>query len=159
MTFHPSQHGKPTDRPIRMWLALFLVLLLLAISLVVSAAPESAKSILSSGVGWSGNIREFETRDLGHWRSGRWVRTVHEGRGGWWWVIDDTWYPYAQVSYPYPDPYTPEPYKQPDVIGATLIGEMPARTFYWYYCDAANEFYPYVITCEHGWTRVRAPQQ
>jgi hypothetical protein len=158
MTDHPIQPGKPTDRPIPMWLALLIVLFILAISVAVSAAPEGAKSILSAA-GWSGNIRDFQARDLAYWRSGRWVRTVHEGRGGWWWVIDDTWYPYAQVSYPYPDPYTPEPYKQPDVIGATLIGEMPARTFYWYYCDAVNEFYPYVVTCEHGWTRVRAPQQ
>lgn len=158
MVILPHRDGKPTDRQILMWIAVFLALLILAIPLTVPAAPEDARSIRSAAPGWSGNIREFHARDMAYWRSGRWVREVHDGRGGWWWVIDDTWYPYAQVAYPYPDPYTPEPYKQPDVLGQTLIGQMPSYTFYWYYCDAANEFYPYVVACDPGWTRVQVPQ-
>ena len=116
---------------------------------MASAAPRDAVSI-HSAPGWSGNIREFHERDLHYWRSGRWVRTVHEGRGGWWWVIDDVWYPYAQVTYPHPDPYTPSPYKQPDVLGQIVAEHTLSHTFYWYYCDGANEYYPYVVSCERG---------
>jgi hypothetical protein len=156
MATHPLEHEIP-ERPIPFWLALLFALFILAIPLATSAAPQDVNSIRSAP-GWSGNIREFHARDLSYWRSGRWVRTVYEGRGGWWWVVDDTWYPYAQVTYPHPDPYTPTPYKQPDVLGQVAAEHTLSHTFYWYYCDTVNEYYPYVVSCERGWTPIRAPQ-
>jgi hypothetical protein len=128
----------------------------LALFGMASAAPAPGETSISSAPGWSGNIREFVVRDLPYWRSGRWVRDVHEGRGGWWWVIDQTWYPYAQVTYPFPDPFTPSPYKQPTILGESDV-QVPASAFYWYYCAALDEFYPYAVACESGWSKVRAP--
>jgi hypothetical protein len=33
-------------------------------------------------------------------------------------------------------------------------GEAPASQSYWYYCDGAKGYYPYVKDCPGGWKRV-----
>jgi|SRR5580765_8324912 hypothetical protein len=43
-------------------------------------------------------------------------------------------------------PYYPYPY------GVPLYAPMPADP-YWYYCRAANAYYPYVQSCPGGWER------
>ena len=84
---------------------------------------------------WRGNFRNF---DLNMWRGGRWQHIVHAGRLGWWWVVGPSWYFFDAPVYPYPDLYTP--YGEP-------IG-------WWYWCDAYQEYYPYVTSCPVPWESV-----
>jgi hypothetical protein len=119
--------------------------------------------------GWHGDIRYFDSRDMHHWRSGYWHHGSHSGRIGWWWVIGGAWYFYPQPVYPYPDPYRPpvvvvEQAPPPVVVQvpapAPVLAQpaapvVPAPQF-WYYCDAAKAYYPYVATCPSGWQTVPA---
>ena len=84
---------------------------------------------------WHGDIHNF---DHDHWHGGEWRHVNHNGRWGWWWVVGPAWYSYDQPVYPYPDSYTPP-------------GEIPG---WWYWCDAYQEYYPYVTVCPSGWQRV-----
>lgn len=120
--------------------------------------------------GWHGDIRHFERHDLNHWRSGAWRHGWHGGRMGWWWVVGGVWYFHSQPVYPYPDPYRP-----PLVVeqAPPVIIQMPAPAAvplepavppvasqptvqFWYYCDAARGYYPYVASCPSGWKTVPA---
>ncbi len=63
------------------------------------------------------------------------------------------YYPYGYYypGYYYPYPYYPY-YTYPD-------GQLPAYTeqepeYYWYYCQDAHTYYPYVESCPGGWTKV-----
>jgi hypothetical protein len=102
--------------------------------------------------GWRehGDIHRFHERDYDHWRGGRWVNGFHEGRNGWWWVIDGGWYYYPSPVYPYPDPYTP-----PTVIvqQAAPVSTTPPNV---YYCTNPAGYYPYVPQCTVLWQRVDA---
>jgi len=90
---------------------------------------------------------EFHRYDMDHWRGGRWFNGFHEGRNGWWWTVDDSWYFYPAPVYPYPDPYTPPTIA---VAPGTAVVEQPA---YAYYCNHPAGYYPYVAVCRH-WHRV-----
>jgi len=113
------------------------------------------------GYGWHGDIRHFGDRDFHRWRGGRWIHGHHDGYLGWWWVVGGLWYFYSDPVYPYPDPYVPPVVveQQPPVV----IQQAPAPTAapsggtqYWYYCDPAGGYYPYVATCPSGWRKVPA---
>ncbi len=78
--------------------------------------------------GFAGAPGHFRAVDPGHWRDGHWNHGFHDGRLGWWWVVDDGWYYYPNATYPYPQ--------------------------YWYYCPSAGEYYPYASACPEGWTPV-----
>jgi hypothetical protein len=79
----------------------------------------------------------------------------------------DPWFPY----YPYP-PYPPRVYMPAPVIVTppappVYIEQPPAppagvplEPGYWYYCEEAKAYYPYVKQCPGGWQRVapRPPQ-
>ena len=97
---------------------------------------------------WRGDIARFHEHDWGVWRGGRWAHQPHDGRLGWWWVAGGVWYLYPSPVYPYPNPWEPPP---PVVLmppaGVTLS---PPPTQYWYFCDAAPGYYPYVATCPGG---------
>ena len=107
--------------------------------------------------GWGGerDIRHFENRHLHVWRSGVWHHSRHDGRLGWWWVVAGTWYFYPGPIYPYPDPYIP-PYVvvQPTPAPSVPATQPPAQ--YWYYCEASQNYYPYVSACPAGWKAVLA---
>jgi len=92
------------------------------------------------GYGWHGDIRHFRDRDFQRWRGGHWMHGRHDGYLGWWWVVGGLWYFYADPVYPYPDPYVPP----------------SSGTQYWYYCEPAGAYYPYVATCPSGWRKVPA---
>lgn len=97
--------------------------------------------------------------DRGH-RHGHGRGQVHFGV-----VIGPLWGPWW-----YPPPryyYSPSyPYYPPVVVeraAPTVYIEQPApaapaapqaQTNYWYYCDAARGYYPYVRECPAGWQRV-----
>lgn len=84
---------------------------------------------------WHGNVHDF---DLGNWQGGGWRHENHGGRFGWWWVVGPDWYFFDEPVYPYPDLYTP-------------LGEPIG---WWYWCDAYNEYYPYVTYCPVEWEAV-----
>jgi hypothetical protein len=84
---------------------------------------------------WRGNRHDF---DLRTWQGGAWQHVAHGGRLGWWWVVGPDWYFFDTPVYPYPDLYTP-------------AGE---RLGWWYWCDAYNEYYPYVTYCPVSWESV-----
>ena len=69
---------------------------------------------------------------------------------------DPYWYPGYYPYYPY-EPYVAAPYGAAPVAAEpqTYI-EQPAPS-YWYYCEAAKAYYPYVRECPGGWLTV-APQ-
>lgn len=95
---------------------------------------------------WHGDIRRFHEEDLPRWRAGHWFHGDHLGRGGWWWVVDETWYFYPAPIYPYPDPYVPP--------GMVALGPPAPPSQYWYYCPSAKAYYPYVPACPEGWAPV-----
>lgn len=97
---------------------------------------------------WQGDIARFHERDWGVWRGGHWYHGSHGGRLGWWWIAGGLWYFYPVPVYPYPNPYEPPP--------VPPASELPPPTQYWYYCDEAKAYYPYVATCPGPWRKVPA---
>lgn len=96
---------------------------------------------------YRGDIHRFVDMDARVWHGGRWRHEHHGGRLGWWWVVGGLWYFYPQPVYPYPDPYVPGD-----------IGYDSAEPgSYWYYCQSAGQYYPYVTYCPEGWQAV-APE-
>jgi hypothetical protein len=106
---------------------------------------------------WHGDIRHFDQHDHELWRAGRWRHVRHEGRYGWWWVAGGEWFIYPRPVYPYPDPYSYVPLEtivvQPPPPQAS---PSPPVQQFWYFCVAANGYYPYVPTCPGGWQPVPA---
>lgn len=122
----------------------------LALAAVLVAMPFPVMAD-RHGHGWHGDIRRFEAHDVHHWRSGHWHHGRHDGRLGWWWVVAGVWYFYPEPVYPYPDPYTP-----PVVVIEQSPPVAVQPTQYWYYCEAAGGYYPYVPSCPGGWKAVPA---
>ncbi len=50
----------------------------------------------------SRDVREFTDVERARWDGGSWHQDWHYGRWGWWYQVDDVWYPYATPVYPYP---------------------------------------------------------
>ena len=61
------------------------------------------------------------------------------------------WAPYSYHAYP-PVVIAPAPpvYVQP----SPPVAAQPPPPHYWYYCDEAQAYYPYVQQCPGGWRRV-----
>jgi hypothetical protein len=95
---------------------------------------------------WHGDIGRFHEHDIVVWRGGRWIHGRHDGRFGWWWVVDGGWYYYPAPVYPYPDPFTP----------SLVEVSPPGATVYWY-CPNPAGYYPYVAVCPSPWQRVTSP--
>lgn len=93
---------------------------------------------------YRGNIHRFVDRDARVWRGGRWHHSHHDGQFGWWWVVGGLWYYYPQPVYPYPDPFVP----------GTIVYGPAGSGPYWYYCESAGQYYPYVRYCPEGWEAV-----
>ena len=89
------------------------------------------------------HVQDFQAQN---WHGGHWEHRHHhhdhdfddDDDFGWFWVVGDDWFYYPEPVYPYPDPYTPP-------------GEEPG---WWYWCAAAQEYYPYVTDCPSGWVPV-----
>lgn len=132
----------------------------LAAAATVLAAMPVVASAQPRGPGWHGDIRVFESHDARRWHSGGWRHGLHGGRSGWWWVVGGAWYFYPQPIYPYPDPYIPPTVvieQAPAlVVPAQPPAAQPAAQPFWYYCDAARGYYPYVASCPGGWKTVPA---
>jgi hypothetical protein len=127
--------------------------LTLAVATAVLATMPTVASAQYRGFGWHGDIRIFETHDARRWHSGAWYS-----------------YPQPIRPYPYPDPYLPptviiERAPQPVIVQVPAPVEFipwqppvaqPAAQHFWYYCDAARGYYPYVASCPSGWKTVPA---
>ena len=81
---------------------------------------------------------DFHRFDHERWRAGHWWHGTYGGRYGAWWIVGPDWYWYPSPTYPYPDPYVP-------------FGYAPG---FWYWCDAAQQYYPYVGACASPWRAV-----
>lgn len=92
-------------------------------------------SVLPTPNRWRGDVNRF---DRHRWSRGEWRHERRDGRLGWWWVIGPNWYYYNAPIYPYPDSYFPPDYD----------------SGWWYWCEAYQEYYPYVTYCPGGWERV-----
>ena len=97
-----------------------------------------------------GDIHGFREYGFDHWRGGNWFNGYHEGRNGWWWIVDGSWYFYPAPIYPYPDPYTP-----PNVVVETVqVSPTGALPSYVYYCPNPAGYYPYIAECPVTWQKV-----
>jgi hypothetical protein len=105
---------------------------------------------------WHADFRHFDRDDYRLWRSGGWHRSWHDGRYGWWWIAGGEWFFYPQPVYPYPDPYDYVPLPAVVVQPPPPEPLAPQPQQYWYYCDAAQGYYPYVTSCPGGWRAVPA---
>lgn len=128
------------------WAGGMLAVAMTALALGVAAQPSKRVHKPAPPPRWHGDIARFHQHDWPVWRAGRWAHTRHDGRLGWWWVVGSSWYYYPAPVYPVPDPWVPPP--------VTIVA--PPVTDYWYYCDAAQAYYPYVATCPAGWKQVPA---
>lgn len=98
----------------------------------------------------------------GHFRGGHGPRVSVGigvwGPGLWWGWPGPYWAPY---SYPYPYGY---PYYAPPVVvqqeppvyiqQSPPAAPQPEAQQYWYYCEEAKAYYPYVQQCPKGWMTV-----
>ena len=66
--------------------------------------------------------------------------------------------PYAYTPYPY---YYPYAYGYPYYPYQPPVYNVPEPTYYWYYCQDPQGYYPYVKSCPGGWMKVipTPPQQ
>ncbi len=94
---------------------------------------------------WHGDLPRFHEFDLDHWRSAHWWHGLHDGRDGWWWVLDGAWYWYPSPIYPYPDPYRPP---------VVVVPNAPPSGPLWYFCRSPQGYYPYVANCLVPWQPV-----
>ncbi|GFO70746.1 hypothetical protein GMLC_43250 [Geomonas limicola] len=119
---------------------------------VAEAAPHGVHTgVGRGGSDWRGGGGGWHGGG-GGWHGG------YRGHGGgnfnvwfgpsWWW--DPFYYPYYS-SYPY--------YNQPQVViqqpQEYVVPETRSQdTGYWYYCQDAKGYYPYVKRCPGGWIKV-----
>jgi hypothetical protein len=131
----------------RKWVGTIVIL---GVLLLISATPGHTDR---GGHGYRGHGYR------GHGHSGHWHRR-HHGYGGSRVFIS----PRIVVPFgPYWSPYW-EPYPYPPVVIAPSppvyvqpsppVVAQPSPPTYWYYCDAAQAYYPYVQQCPGGWRPV-----
>jgi hypothetical protein len=91
-------------------------------------------------------------RDAAIVRGGGWRHDRHNGRDGWWWVVDGVWYRYPEPIYP--DPARVLPVAVAQKTSPVPQGSPPAQV--WYYCEMPQGYYPYVASCSVDWQQVPA---
>lgn len=87
----------------------------------------------------------------------------HDWHGDWspWWIIPPLLYlstqpRYNDYSYPAPVVAVPNVVIVPQPAEPAPQLQTAPTTAYWYYCDAAQGYYPYVAFCPAGWRAVPA---
>lgn len=68
----------------------------------------------------------------------------------WWWGWPGYYYPYPAYAAPVVVQQSPPVYIQQ---------QAPAEPYYWYYCESARAYYPYVQQCPGGWMKVVPPTE
>jgi len=121
---------------------------LLLTTVFIASAPYS--TVLADDWRHHGDIHSFHDHDYDHWRGGNWFHGLHDGRNGWWWIVDGLWYFYPTPVYPYPDPYTPPVI----AVAPAPVSPYGVAPTYVYYCNRPAGYYPYVAACAGHWHRV-----
>jgi hypothetical protein len=85
------------------------------------------------------------------WHAGGYYRSYYGGAWGWWgWPVS----PFFPGAFPYNMP-RPIIYVNPAApINTIPLAPQPVQ--YWYWCEGANAYYPYVQSCPGGWQAVPA---
>ncbi len=107
---------------------------------------------------FAGDFRHFGPDDRALWRSGGWRHDYHDGRLGWWWIVDGMWYWYDDPIYPYPGTVSVVTYAPPPVEAYTPPPAVPvtAPPRFRYYCPE-HGYYPQVQTCPTDFVRQPIP--
>jgi len=116
-----------------------LISIMLALTFLASAARALAwqeGSNLPPPQKWQGQMDDF---DPGYWQHGVWRHGLHNHRLGWWYKVRMDWFAFDEPALPYPSHLTPAGY--------------PAG--WWYWCDPAGDYYPYVTLCPAPWTQMK----
>jgi hypothetical protein len=137
---------------IRLSCSFFIVSLLLVAASMTSPAASAQHRPHRGASQWHGDLGRFHQHDWQVWRGGHWTHAHHDGRVGWWWVVGPSWYFYMAPVYPYPSPWAPA---EVNLMPMPIEPPMPPAQF-WYYCEAARNYYPYVSRCPGDWTPVPA---
>jgi hypothetical protein len=92
------------------------------------------------------------------------VHGYHGPRYGWWWTVNNSWYPYPRPVYPYPA-YAPPPYASADEYYPNARGytqdfdpgpsRNPQRPDYWYFCENRKAITPTSKTAITGSRNLR----
>ena len=123
-----------------------IAVVVVGLFLIAAAAPAYARGHGGGGRGGHGGQGVRGGRIHGHHFHGHGFRGgVVIGTGVW---LGPYWYPPYYPYYPY-DPYEPVPV----VAEPQTYIEQPGPS-YWYYCEAAKAYYPYVRECPGGWLTV-----
>jgi hypothetical protein len=127
----------------RRWQTWLDVLVMIAGLLVISPVPGHADR---GGHGYKGHGYRSDGH-RGHWHRG------HGHRGPRVFISPRLVVPFGAYGRPYWEPY---PY--PPVVVApaprVYVEPSPPPPQYWYYCDAAQAYYPYVQQCPGEWRPV-----
>ena len=123
------------------------VIVIMASVFLIAVAPADARGRGGGGRGGGFHHGGFHHGFHGHHGFHPGFRTRVFIGPGW----GPYWYP------PYYAPYYPPVYTTPVVEEpATYIEQSPAPS-YWYYCESARAYYPYVQQCPGGWLTVVPP--
>jgi hypothetical protein len=118
---------------------------MIAVLLVLSTVPAYADR---DGHGYKRHgYRSHGHR--GHWHRGHWHGGLHRSGGVRLFISPGLVVPFGGYWEPYPHP--------PVVIAPAprlYLDAPPPPPQYWYYCDAAQAYYPYVQACPGGWRQV-----
>jgi len=90
------------------------------------------------------SYRRFTPVERDQWRGGQWRHERHNGYLGWWWVVAGEWFFYPAPIYPYPMYVGPDYYYD-------YYQYYPEPSYYWYWCDDPEGYYPEVQTCNVPW--------
>jgi hypothetical protein len=130
--------------------AIVVIGLLLAGSTLPAEAAGGGGGFHGGGGGYHGGGGGYHG---GGYHGGGYGGTgVYIGGGLGWWGPSYPYYPYPYYSYPY--------YSAPPVVVQSApteyIQQAPAapQQTYWYYCQNARAYYPYVKECPSGWMQV-----
>jgi len=132
------------------------ILWVIALAVVLVAGPTRPAVAAGGGGGFHGGGGGFHGGGFqgGHGFHGGGfhggTRVVIGGGFGWWgwpgWWGPGWW----SAPYPYSAPSPVVTQSAP----MTYIQQAPAPDAYWYYCNAAGAYYPYVKDCPGGWMQV-----
>jgi hypothetical protein len=104
------------------------------------------------------DVHAFNDRERRRWRHGHWHNGWHDGRVGWFYDVDDVWYPYDEPEFPYPlvvSDLTVAPLDAPVTMPPAMAAlALPATPGIQYHCRAPDGFYPDVAACRAGWESV-----
>ena len=118
--------------------------------LLVAAPSDAIASGRGAGQGSPGLGGQ---RFQGHGHHGFRSARVVVGIGSFW---GPYWGPYWYPPYYYPPVYAPA-YTAPVVAEPLSFIQQSPPPNYWYYCEAAKAYYPYVQQCPAGWLTVVPP--